>query len=69
MRFYPFGSGSVFPFIVSASFADYSIVAQHGLRTLSASRAISGSRGPDGDPGTPGSLVGPYNSYPSVCPP
>jgi len=68
MRFYPFGSGSFVPYVVSASLADYSITAEYGLRAISASLATSGSIGPAGDNGTPGTTDGPYNSYPPTCP-
>ena len=64
MKFYPFGAGSFVPFVTSASSAEYAIRAEHGLRTVSASWALTGSRGPQGDPGTPSSTFGPYTTYP-----
>lgn len=67
MRFYPFGSGSYLDYVESASRADYAISAEHGLRIISASWALSGSVGPQGDPGVPSSTVGPYESYPPTC--
>lgn len=65
MRFYPFGSGSTITGYVSSSrYADYSNVAESTIQTISASWAISGSIGPQGDPGTPSTFHGPYDYYP-----
>lgn len=67
MRFYPFGSGSFLEFVESSSRADYAVRAEYGTRTISASFAVSGGIGPQGDPGTPSSTVGPYEAYPPIC--
>lgn len=67
MRFYPFGSASKFEETITGSSANYSFTAEYGLRTLSASYAISGSKGPPGDNGTPSTTVGPYDTYPPTC--
>lgn len=64
MRFYPFGSGSITAYVTSSNYANYSNVAEFTLRTISASWAISGSVGPQGDSGTPSTFHGPYEYYP-----
>jgi hypothetical protein len=64
MRFYPFGSGSITFYVDSASSAVYSNTAEHGLRTISASIAISGSIGLPGDNGVASTFHGPYETYP-----
>jgi hypothetical protein len=48
MRFYPFGSGSISTTVVSASSANYATTAISIDVVLSASRAVSGSTGPQG---------------------
>jgi len=67
MRFYPFGSGSFLSFVDSSSQATYARVAAEGLRAVSASWALSGSKGPVGDNGTPSTTAGPYTTYPPHC--
>lgn len=66
MRFYPFGSASLN--VVTASLSDYSNVAGYGLRAFSAVLALSGSIGPTGIDGTPGTLAGPYKYSSPICP-
>lgn len=67
MRFYPFGSGSFLEYVPSASQSDYVFRAEYGLRTISASAAVSGGIGMPGNPGTPSTFVGPYSTYPPTC--
>lgn len=64
MRFFPFGSASVTLESISSSYADYSFITNRGILALSASVAISGSPGPQGDPGLPSTFHGPYDSFP-----
>lgn len=64
MRFFPFGSASATFQSISSSYADYSPTATRGILALSASFATSGSPGPQGDPGSPSTFHGPYDTYP-----
>lgn len=67
MRFYPFGSASFSATANSSSQADYSVTAMHALRVISASWALSGSIGPQGNPGIVSPVSGAYTAYPPVA--
>jgi glyoxylate carboligase len=56
MRFYPFGSSSLNQVYnpsaaTTASLSSYALSASYGVRVTTASYAVSGTRGPNGDIG------------------
>lgn len=52
MRFYPFGSGSqITSLATTSSLADYALTGSSAVRILSASVAVSGTRGTNGTDG------------------
>jgi len=63
MRYTPFGSASV-QLSDSSSLASYALSSIRALRVDNALYALTGSKGPQGDPGTGCTTEGPYDSYP-----
>lgn len=71
MRFYPFGSSSLnqiynLGLAVTSSLATYAESASYGLRAITASYAISGTRGLDGQSGQCSYPLGPQGDTGSV---
>lgn len=64
MRFYPFGSSSLNQLYnntlaTTASVSSYAASASYGVRVASASFAVSGTRGPNGNVGVCNYVAGP----------